>query len=279
MEIPSIGARERSTLVILGAGATRRASFVAGDALVPPPLDYDFFQVLQMSATGRTPSGRALIDHVRTVYGPALNIGLETVFDNLDAARVFHATFKIARGRHLEEPRRLIDALRVVLPELLGETVGDECEFHAALASRLRVGDAVISLNYDCVMDRALADHAGFRFDPERGGYGVPVDSGADLWRRSGRGKTSCRFSTAPEAPRLTELALIDVAVAAPPRSLPRSRARCYCPALDKQACRRGAVPLDLACRPTRSWTNAPANHHRLLDARRGWARQNTARH
>jgi hypothetical protein len=62
MEIPSIGARERSTLVILGAGATRGASFVAGDALVPPPLDYDFFQVLQMSATGRTLSGRALID-------------------------------------------------------------------------------------------------------------------------------------------------------------------------------------------------------------------------
>src|SRR6266540_4581610 len=189
MEIPSIGARERSTLVILGAGATRGASFVAGDALVPPPLDYDFFQVLQMSATGRGPSGRALIDHVRTVYGPAVDIGLETVFNNLDAARVFHATFKIARGRHLEEPRRLIDALRVVLPELLGETIVDHCDFHAALASRLRVGDAVISLNYDCVIDRALAAHAGFRFDPERGGYGVPVDSGADPWRRSGRGK------------------------------------------------------------------------------------------
>src|SRR6266540_2440551 len=175
MEIPSIGARERSTLVILGEGATRGASFVAVDALVPPPLDYDFFQVLQMSATGRGPSGRALIDHVRTVYGPAVDIGLETVFNNLDAARVFHATFKIARGRHLEEPRRLIDALRVVLPELLGETIGGDCDFHAALASRLRVGDAVISLNYDCNRPGARRER------------GVSIRSGARWIRRPGR--------------------------------------------------------------------------------------------
>jgi hypothetical protein len=201
MEIPSLGARDRNTLVILGAGATRGASFVHGDAVVQPPLDYGFFQVLQMSATGRTLAGRSLIDHVRTVYGPALNVGLETVFNNLDAARVFHETFKIARGRHLEEPRRLIDALRIVLPALLGETISGPCDFHSALARRLRVGDAVISLNYDCVIDRALADDAGFRFDPERGGYGVEVDSGAALWRRSGRGKRPGQAQVEPLSP------------------------------------------------------------------------------
>lgn len=189
MEIPLLGAKERNTLVILGAGASRGAAFVDGDALVPPPLDYDFFQVLQMSRTGRSAEGRQLVEHVRTVYGSALNVGLETVFNNLDAARVFHTAFNITKGRILEEPSRLIDALRVVLPALLGETIGGECDFHNALAGRLRVGDAVVSLNYDCVADKALANHAGFRFDAERGGYGVPVSSGADLWRRSGRGK------------------------------------------------------------------------------------------
>jgi len=60
---------------------------------------------------------------------------------------------------------------------------------HLVAKERLRVGDAVVSLNYDCVIDRALSEHAGFRFDPERGGYGVAVGTGADLWRRSGRGK------------------------------------------------------------------------------------------
>lgn len=189
MEIPSLGAKERNTLVILGAGATRGASFVQPDEVVPPPLDRDFFQVLQMSAAGRTPEGRALVEHVRTVYGPALNIGLETVFNNLDAARVFHSSFNVTAGRYLEEPKRLIDYLRVVLPALLGETIRDECDHHTALAGRLRVGDAVISLNYDCLIDKALSTHAGFRFDPERNGYGVEVSSGANNWRNTGRGR------------------------------------------------------------------------------------------
>jgi hypothetical protein len=175
--------------VILGAGATRGASFVEADAAVPPPLDQDFFQVLQLSVSGRSAESRSLIEHVRTVYGPALSIGLETVFNNLDAARTFHEKFNVTRGRILEEPRRLIDALRTSLPALLGASISGSCTTHAAMANRLYVGDVVISLNYDCVMDDALREHAGFRFDPNRGGYGLAVASGADRWRRSGRGK------------------------------------------------------------------------------------------
>lgn len=189
VDIPSLGLKDRKTLLILGAGATRGASFVKADAAVPPPLDLDFFQVLQLSASGRSAEGRSLIEHVRTVYGPALSIGLETVFNNLDAARTFHEKFNVTRGRILEEPRRLIDALRTVLPALLGETITGSCTTHAAIASRLYVGDVVISLNYDCVMDDALREHAGFRFDPDRGGYGLDVATGAEHWRRSGRGK------------------------------------------------------------------------------------------
>ena len=189
MDIPSLGLKERKTLVILGAGATRGASFVRPDTPVPPPLDQDFFQVLQLSASGRSPEGRGLLDHVRTVYGPALNVGLETVFNNLDAARTFHEEFNVTRGRILQEPRRLIDALRTTLPALLGESISGSCTTHEAIANRLYVGDVVISLNYDCVIDDALRRNAGFRFDPDRGGYGLDVASGADLWRRSGRGK------------------------------------------------------------------------------------------
>jgi hypothetical protein len=189
VDIPSLGLRDRKTLVILGAGATRGASFVDPESPVPPPLDQDFFQVLQMSAAGRTDEGRKLIEHVRTVYGPALNVGLETVFNNLDAARIFHQEFNVTRGRILEEPKRLIDALRTVLPQLLGESIAGSCSTHAALANRLYVGDAVVSLNYDCVMDDALRRRAGFRFDPERGGYGVEVADGANDWRRHGKGK------------------------------------------------------------------------------------------
>lgn len=189
MVVPGLGGKDRKTLVILGAGATRGASFVRSDTTVPPPLDADFFQILQMSATGRRLEARELLDHVRANYGPALDVGLETVFNNLDAARVFHQEFTVGRGRRLQQPQRLIDQLRVVLPELLGETITADCDHHARLAKRLHVGDAVLSLNYDCVMDRALCQHAGFRFDPDRGGYAQKIASGAALWRRSGRGK------------------------------------------------------------------------------------------
>lgn len=189
MEVPGVGGKDRKTLVILGAGATRGASFVPSDAAVAPPLDADFFQILQMSDTGRGGEARELIEHVRTVYGSGLTVGLETVFNNLDAARTFHETFRIGRGRHLQRPARLIDALRSVLPGLLGETITGDCDFHKALAERLWVGDVVVSLNYDCLMDAALSQHAGFRFDPERGGYGIEVASGSQYWRRAGRGR------------------------------------------------------------------------------------------
>ncbi len=58
----------------------------------------------------------------------------------------------MTRGRILEEPRRLIDALRTALPALLGASITGSCTTHAAIANRLYVGDVVISLNYDCVV-------------------------------------------------------------------------------------------------------------------------------
>jgi hypothetical protein len=188
MELPALGLFDRKTVVVLGAGATRGASFVATAAL-PPPVDRDFFRVLQMSDTGRSDEGRKLLDHVREVYGPALDIGMETVFSNLDAASTFHQEAKIDPGPVVQWPRRLIDAFRSVLPRLLGETIQAPCEHHAALARRLGTIDTVISLNYDCLMDQALREHAGARFSAERLGYGVPIASGASAWAGSARGR------------------------------------------------------------------------------------------
>lgn len=189
MDLPGLSLKERKTLVILGAGAIRGASFAKPDNPVLPPLDRDFFQILQLSGSGQTPEGRKLVEHVRAVYGPALDTGLETVSNNLHAAQTFHNTFNVTRGRILQEPQRLLDALDTALPALLGEAILGPCTTHSALAGRLHVGDVVISLNYDCVIDQALSEHAGFRFDPARGGYGLAVGSGAEDWRRSGKGR------------------------------------------------------------------------------------------
>ena len=189
MRLVRLDSPERKTLVILGAGATRGASFV-GNAALSPPLDRDFFRMLQMSSAGRTDEGKGLLEHARTVYGPALDTRMETVFTNLDAAAIFHREAKIDPGPQVQWPGRLIEAFRVVLPSLLGETITEPCSWHEALARQLRTNDTVISLNYDCVMDCALCAAAGSRFAAARGGYGVDVGTGAGAWEGSARGPT-----------------------------------------------------------------------------------------
>ena len=181
VEIPALGCPNRKTLVVVGAGATRGASF-AEERRLAPPLDLDFFRILQMSETGRTPEGRELLEHVRGNYGPGLQVGMEIVFNNLDSAKTFYEEIRVDPGRVPQWPARLIDAFRVVLPRLLGETIEPTCAYHGALAYRLRTADAVVSLNYDCVMDWALTSSAGSRFSASRGGYGIDCSAGGDEW-------------------------------------------------------------------------------------------------
>jgi hypothetical protein len=189
MEIPALGCPQRKTLVVLGAGATRGASF-AEERRLPPPLDLDFFQLLQMSETGRTAEGRELLDHVRAGYGPGLQVGMEIVFNNLDSAKTFYEKVRVDPGRVPQWPARLIDAFRAVLPQLLGETIEPTCAYHGALAYRLRTADAVVSLNYDCVIDWALIASAGSRFAASRHGYGIEVSNGAAEWQGRAPGPT-----------------------------------------------------------------------------------------
>lgn len=189
MEIPKLGSPDRKTLVVLGAGASRGASF-ARNSVLAPPLDRDFFQILQMSRTGRTQDGRDLLEHVRDAYGPALNISMEAVFSNLEAAGTFAQEVKIDPGPSVSWPEKMIDTFRRVLPLLLSETIGSsKCNYHLALARRLNTIDNVVSLNYDCLIDRSLCEAAGSRFAAARGGYGVEIDSGENEWRGSAKGR------------------------------------------------------------------------------------------
>ena len=190
MELSKLGSPDRKTLVVLGAGASRGASFVGPSTMLPPPVDRDFFQILQMSRTGRTDDGRALLGYVRDAYGPALDVGMESVFSNLDAAGTFHHEVKIDPGPATNWPTKLVDSFRRVLPELLGETIGTaECEHHLKLAGGLKATDNVVSLNYDCLIDRALCKGAGARFAAGRGGYGTETGVDTDKWRGTAKGR------------------------------------------------------------------------------------------
>jgi hypothetical protein len=71
---------------------------------------------------------------------------------------------------------------RRILPLLFGISLAErDCAFHAALARSASPGDTFISFNYDCLLGRALAQHAGKRWKPTEG-YGFTVEDKDGAW-------------------------------------------------------------------------------------------------
>lgn len=169
--------------VILGAGASRGASFAAenvGGAL--PPLDADFFAQLERLPR-RSTSQKNLLTFLAREFGTDFR-SMESVFSQLVASDEISSLPQRRRGPHLQAYSRAADQFLESLTELLQDTCADrECRFHETLARRLRAGDTVISFNYDCLVDSSLANYATAygRWDALRG-YGFPVTVGGQYW-------------------------------------------------------------------------------------------------
>ena len=186
--IRSLRMPSRPTLVVLGAGATRGASFVRDEGhLHLPPLDADFFKLLSRSPAGRSQQARALIQYVQKNHSPTLDASMEAIFIELEGSAQFYKEFNISRGRIVREPQRTIDHFYRVLPAVMRHSIAAECDFHQTLVSALESGDAVISFNYDCLIDQAMKTNGGRRWHPEDG-YGFEVATGADSWQHWGSG-------------------------------------------------------------------------------------------
>jgi len=179
------------TLVILGAGASRAASFASENRSPLPPLDLDFFRQLQRLAPSRP------VDHllafVRSEFGARLNVSMEEFFSQAEYTDRFHTQLKVDRGRRTGRYKKALEAFYESIPLLFDKAVGDgRCEHHQRLARMLFTDDAVISFNYDCIIDAALRDAARIRWDPGKEGYGFKVKAGAEQWRgRRGKGHPS----------------------------------------------------------------------------------------
>jgi hypothetical protein len=186
--ISSLRMPSRPTLVVLGAGASRGASFASRDGhLHPPPLDSDFFRLLSRSPAGRSAQARALIQYVQKNHSPTLDASMEAIFVELEGSAEFYKQFNITRGRIVREPQRTIDHFYRVLPAVMRHSITAACEFHQTLATALESGDAVISFNYDCIMDEALKCNGGRRWNPENG-YGFDISANAEDWKQWGGG-------------------------------------------------------------------------------------------
>lgn len=177
----------RKTLIVLGAGASRGASFVRDETEPLPPLDLDFFQQLARMDGGD--EGRRLLEFVRSEYQHEAGLSMEQFFSEADYTDRFHQDLNVDPGPYVKRYARALDYFLQVLPRLLNRTTLADCLYHQKLATLLHTQDCVITFNYDCIIDRALRAHANVRWDPEKEGYGFEVSVGAARWRRHTRGR------------------------------------------------------------------------------------------
>jgi hypothetical protein len=183
-------------VIVLGAGATRGCSF-ANPAVFPclPPLDGDFFTQLQRVRNKKHQTLiQEVLEDVVELFGYNFDATMETVFTTLEhTIRLLEATGKQFRNFDLGDLRakreRLIQAVAVVLEESLTKADShggssrepNSCDNHEGLVKHvLRRGDAVVSFNYDCLIDYALRENGSEKWNP-RYGYGFKLGSQGSL--------------------------------------------------------------------------------------------------
>lgn len=183
-------------VVVLGAGATRACSFVNSETFTClPPLDGDFFAQLQ-----RVPDQKhselvtAIVNDIVNLFGHNFTLTLETAFTTVEhSLRMLEATRSSSAKKRKQELRhqrdRLMSAIAMVLEASLTERKDGRathetwnCDHHEKLVREvLHNGDAVISFNYDCMIDDALRRHGAQKWNA-RYGYGFKLGPrGADL--------------------------------------------------------------------------------------------------
>lgn len=162
------------TVFVLGAGATRGASFCGHDgAACLPPVDADFYTQLQRIAD---PKHQDTVTHVVEdtvgVFGNNFDVTLETVFSTIETSIRMVRTAGAGSYYTLDELQemrtRLLQAVAAVLEESLTSPGGrglKTCDHHDWLVAQLRPGDVVLSYNYDCLLDDSLRRHGGGKWN------------------------------------------------------------------------------------------------------------------
>ena len=122
------GPAPRKTLVVLGAGASRGASFVRDSRYeVRPPLDRDFFSEMQRikQASNVKEDVDALLRFVRKEFGFNLTLSMEQFFSHVEAADRFHKEIKIDRGPKNLQYRQALQQFHRSLPILFKQAIGN----------------------------------------------------------------------------------------------------------------------------------------------------------
>jgi len=173
--------KNRKSLVILGAGATRGALSGTFSPRIQPPLNADFFPIL--SKFIKTDEGKRYTKSFKRIsvflekeFGQKGSEypTMEEVFNVLFISKDLPKIFSKGRGRKRDKGFRqevndflglLIRIFRFVQSRCNHR---DNLQHHQIIAQSLRLGDTLMTLNYDTLMDNALVN-AGW--NPQHG-YG-----------------------------------------------------------------------------------------------------------
>lgn len=158
---PATNKRKGSATFVLGAGASRAVSY-ARTRDVLSPLDRDFFDLLQRLEAKE--KDEAAVDWVlqRMASLPfEYRRSLERTFYTLHLQSYLRR--KLADADRTEEEAVVSHFARAVVALLRKAHGTQTCENHKYILKGLNHEDAVISFNYDLVVERALRAHAESR--------------------------------------------------------------------------------------------------------------------
>ena len=175
MKLPRTG-YAGPTVAIIGAGATRGASFVPLSSQIFPPLDSDFFTQAQRLRGGE-PSQlmQSLVGSAVRIFGRNFRLTMEGFLTQIEYLANIFDDYK-QRGRPAKNPYKEVrEEFLQVLATLLHESIGSApaCDYHASLINMLEGRDTILSFNYDCTIDHNLR-LGGSRKWNARTGYGYP---------------------------------------------------------------------------------------------------------
>jgi hypothetical protein len=185
---------DKQANVILGAGASRGASCFE-TMWAQSPLDADFFdQVDRLKGLPACNELHDIAEFARDEFGASDGLLMEPFFTQLESLNEFYSELKIDRGPRVRAYEKRLEKFPTYLAALfrglcsIAQKNDLACHYHDALCRSLRTNDAIISFNYDCIVDAALKKSSGKSWDASSG-YGVGVENGADEWHdHSGRG-------------------------------------------------------------------------------------------
>lgn len=183
----------KPAVVVLGAGATRGASFVSKLRGTLPPLDGDFFtQAQRLSRKKPERLIRELIEGTVELFGENFSLTMEGFLTQVEHLSHVFEDYKLpgkpAKNLYLEMRSSFLQVLAAVLDEAVGRD--EKCVYHRRLVKSLTPDDTVLSFNYDWLMDSSLREHGENKWNP-RIGYAVGVykDANCKYWACKKNGK------------------------------------------------------------------------------------------